>query len=280
MFEGENQMKKNMILTVAIIVIGCMNLYPVADEIRQECRNLVGMYWDIVDYKYSEQVDQEKLFEMMHEFNAKLKDITVRTASSTAAEDNAGLKSFSEFYLECPPELRPVFDRVVNGIIESSRNFEPLKDTGRMVKEYFPGYGYSDPDYTYRRGKEISSEFLYARWLDEERTYSEEKEFELTVELKLVAELKLKFPDLEVIKEFGVEIGGHLIMCAKVKIKTNKTLTVKTKKKIGQYKKWFELLKAKKTFWSAPVWENCGQTYVHFEEPTGEEVVTAVKDVN
>lgn len=270
-------MKK--ILTVCLLVLMSVNVFSNVIDVKHECQELVGQYWNIVDYKYSDDINEEKLCEMMDSFNNRIQIVTLKVAHDCEEVENSSLSRFSEFYQDCPVEVRPVFDRVVKGIIECARNLEPQKDTGRLLREYFPGFGYSDPDFQYRKGKETSSEFLYARWVDEEKTFSQEKEFELTVELKLVAELKLKFPNIKVLKEFGVEIGGNFVMCAKVRIKTSKTLTVKTKKKIGQYKRWFELLKAKKTFWSTPVWSFCGKTYVHFAEPTGEEVATEVKDI-
>jgi len=244
---------------------------------------LIDTYWKILDSRYqflSSRLERSEnndfinnYIDMMENYN---KDVIA--FSEILIKDSDNLKNFSTFYTACPDEAKPALDGVVKNIIESKKAGNIKFDTNLFTKEYFPGYGYSEPGFVYRRGRELDNEFLYARWEDEEKTFSQNKVYEFTVELKLVAELKIKFPDIEVLKEFGVEIGGNFVMCAKVKFETNKTLTVKTKRKYGEYKKWFELLRAKKTVWSDPVWELTGKTYQHFTEPTGEEVATSIKN--
>ncbi len=276
-------MRKLFVLLTVLLLSGVMVSGVYAKEIDQKCWDLVRLYWDCAEFQYKYIIDadvedaiSEKYLVMIRSFDDKLNILSEGIISDSLSEDMK-IREFSEFYSQCPIELRPVFDRVVENIMIHTKVAKPSKNTGRMIREYFPGFGYSEPGYKYRKGNELSSEFLYARWEDEERTYTEEKEIELTVELKLVAELKLKFPDLKIIKEFGVEIGETLVYCAKIRIKNTKTLAFHTKKKYGHYKKWFEIFKAKKTWFSTPVWEKCGQTYVNFVEPTGEEVATSIK---
>lgn len=249
--------------------------------VEESCWELARLYWQCSESRYVAEDAAEgdsgvEYCGLVESFNGKLDALSERLTGD-CTEENPELKEFSRFYRQCPEELKPVFDRIVKNVMIRSRVEGTSMASEKTLREYFPGYGYSEPGYKYRKGNEISSEFLYARWEDEDRTYSQDKEFELTVELKLVAELKLKFPDLEIIKEFGVEIGETLVYCAKVKIKTTTSLTFHTKKKYGHYKKWFELFKAEKTWFSDPVWEKCGTTYVNFVEPTGEEVASSLQ---
>lgn len=242
---------------------------------------LVDTYWKILDCRdqfISNRLNREESGEFVNNYMDLIEEYnkTANDYTEILLKNAENFNSFSEYYSSCPLEAKPAFDKVIKNVLESKKAANLDFDTLAFTKEYFPGYGYSEPGYIYRRGRELDNEFLYARWEDEEKTFAQNKVYEFTVELKLVAELKIKFPELEVLKEFGVEIGGNFVMCAKVKFETNKTFSVKTKKKYGEYKKWFELLRAKKTMWSEPQWELTGKTYQHFTEPTGEEVATSI----
>ena len=278
-------MKKISLLLVVVFItlVSTCSLGAAQNIAVDYSSKLIDTYWKILDSRYqflSSRLERTEsnafinnYIDMMENYNKSVVDFT-----ELLVKDSNELKSFSEFYTSCPDEVKPALDAVVKNIIESSKVKNIKFDSALFTKEYFPGYGYSEPGFIYRRGRELDSEFLYARWEDEEKTFSQNKIYEFTVELKLVAELKIKFPNLKVLKEFGVDIGGNFVMCAKVKFETNKTLTVRTKRKFGEYKKWFELLRAKKTVWSNPVWELTGKTYQHFTEATGEEVATSIKD--
>ncbi|MCK5683541.1 hypothetical protein KAJ27_05450 [bacterium] len=278
-------MKKISLLLVVVFItlVSTCSLGAAQNVAVDYSSKLIDTYWKILDSRYqflSSRLERTEsndfintYIDMMESYNENVVDFT-----TLLIKDSNTFKNFSEFYSACPDEAKPALDAVVKNILESKKAGNIKFDTALFTKEYFPGYGYSEPGFIYRRGRELDSEFLYARWEDEEKTFSQNKIYEFTVELKLVAELKIQFPNLKVLKEFGIDIGGNFVMCAKVKFETNKTLTVRTKRRFGEYKKWFELLIAKKTVWSDPEWELTGKTYQHFTEPTGEEVATSIKN--
>ena len=260
--------------------------YNTFKEMKKACR-LINFYWEILEYRYQfidGTIDAEtspelveKYLGLIEEYNDLVKNMSLKLGSEDYKVSSI-FQNFSEFYQTCPEESRPALDTVVSNILVKFNYSNPaLGTTDNFIRQYFPGYGYTDPEYWYRKGREVDREFLYARWQEEEKTYMQSKLFELTVELKLVAGLTQKYPNLEVIGKFPVNIGGHIVICAKVKFETKEGITIKTKKKIGEFKLWFELLKAKKTIWSDPKWEPAGKTYEFFEEPTGEEVTTGVR---
>lgn len=260
--------------------------YNTFKEIRKAC-TLIHYYWEILEYRYrfiDGTIDPEtspeiveKYLQLMEDYNKLVDNMSVKLGNENFKTSDI-FRNFSDFYQVCPEEARPALNTVVSNILVKFNFSNPSPTTtDEFIREYFPGYGYTDPNYWYRKGREVDREFLYARWQEEEKTHTESKVFELTVELKLVAGLQQKYPNLEVVGKFPVNIGGSIVICAKVKFETKESITITTKKKIGEFKMWFELLRAKKTFWADPKWETTGKTYEFFEEPTGEEVTTGVR---
>lgn len=251
---------------------------------------LISHYWQIVDYRYKFEAGEignnkrgieesefvEAYLKVLDKYNWVVKRATKRLVKKFNIEDPVFI-SFSEFYKSQPAFLKEALDPVVKGLVANYQQLSPTSDTKTFLREYFPGYGYGDPKYKYRKGKEVDREFLYARWLEESRTISQSKVVELVVEVSLVAGLQEKYPDARVIgKAFPINIGGKIVMAVKVTWNNSTQITTRTKKKIGHYKIWFELWRAKKT-WGSAEWELTGKTYELLEEATGEEVTVSMK---
>jgi len=148
-------------------------------------------------------------------------------------------------------------------------------------REYFPGYGYTEPGYKYRKGREVAREFKGNSWQWEEQTIQSTFQVELTVTLDILAMLKNWLTGgiiskLEVGQQYETNVNGTPMLVRKVSFSVVKTLTTKTNRKFEVNKVWFELMRAKSSGFSTGPWEVVGKTYEILSEPTGEEVTTEI----
>ena len=148
--------------------------------------------------------------------------------------------------------------------------------------EYFPGYGYGEPGYKYRKGRELSREEKGFRWQDEEQVIHVDVDVELVISLDLLPRFREMIPagrirDFQVGEPFTAMIDGQPLLAVKVKFTASSMLRTVTRRKYEVNRVWFELLRAQGGIWNQGPWETCGQTYVVIQEPTGEYVTTSVR---
>lgn len=143
--------------------------------------------------------------------------------------------------------------------------------------EYFPGYGYAEPGYKYRKGRELEAIHLNAYWQDEEKMIETAKHFKGVIDIKVGAGLRDSgnvTNYVELSPPFKLDVGGHFIMAVEASFDTTEKLTTVARKKYATTKVWFELFRHK-TFGSE--WELCGKTFEMQELFTNEEVIAQVK---
>ena len=180
---------------------------------------------------------------------------------------------FSDYYKTLDDTGKQNLELVVQGIIGQIFFQEDDGDFKLQSQEYFPGYGYAKPGYTYRRGEELDREFLYAYWKDEVIDEITSMEKELTIEIKLLAQLKLAIPELIEGTKADVNIDGVIHEVINIKIRKETKIHTKQKRKLGVEKAWFKLYEAKKKWWGDLEWKYAGKTYQHDTTPTGEQVI-------
>ncbi len=180
---------------------------------------------------------------------------------------------FSDYYKTLDDTGKQNLELVVQGIISQIFLQEERSDFKLQSQQYFPGYGYAKPGYTYRRGEELNREFLYAYWKDEVIDEITSMEKELTIEIKLLAQLKLAIPELIEGTKADVNIDGTIHEVVNIKIKKETKIHTKQKRKLGVEKAWFKLYEAKKKWWGDLDWKYVGKTYQHDTAATGEQVI-------
>ncbi|HNX76138.1 MAG TPA: hypothetical protein PLM07_02795 [Candidatus Rifleibacterium sp.] len=155
--------------------------------------------------------------------------------------------------------------------------------TEEKFREYFPGYGYSEPGFKYRKGRELDREEKGVTWVLEEQSITTTWNVSLTVNIDIVKILTGMvtggaIKDLRVSEPFHMNVGGQPMLVANVSFQRIKAIVTKTNRKFEVNKVWFELLRSKSSSWSnSAVWEACGKTYEILQEPTGESVVTGIE---
>ncbi|HNW36963.1 MAG TPA: hypothetical protein PKM25_18635, partial [Candidatus Ozemobacteraceae bacterium] len=204
---------------------------------------------------------------------------------ATFDEDSDTLEALSDIYKSLDPAARTAFYAVLGVLKADIVQDVHSKITPEQFREYFPGYGYTEPGYKYRKGREVERENKGVTWQSEEHSIQTNFQAELTISLDILDILKGMatggvIKNLKILDQFETNVNGQPLICAKVSFQVIKTITTRTNRKFDVNKIWFELLRAKSSGWSNGPWEVCGKTYQIINEPTGEEVVTGVQQKN
>ncbi len=295
-------MKRYLIAATAICLI--FSFFSTAFAINHDedltifetriANEMIIKYWQALDILYVIEGKAEPCNDLVCEYKKLVSQIeslsdelSGHIVSKMNKKNMGPLKNFSNFY-KCKQsyERQPLYsvcDPVIKKVKEDilAGNKLALYSTAEEFEaEYFPGYGYADPGFEFRRGKEIETQFLHAYWQEEEKIIEMAQKFEGTIDLKLAAELRVN-PRISGYKEIGepfrIDIGGHIVVVIKVSFSSSTKLTTRSKKKYAATKVWFELLKRKKSIISSTPWEVCGKTYQMHDFYTNEEVISEVK---
>ncbi len=262
-----------------------------AADFRDEAFGLVQDSWKVTDLLLSatEKNDETSLQgynAAADEFQRKSLELGTKVLSALENGDREPLEALSAVYRDLDPVGRQALYPALSPLMTA--NVQELRSpvSNRELREYFPGYGYTESGYKYRKGLEVEREFKGTTWQDEEQTINTTVSVELVINIDLLDILKGlagsgAIKNLKVGKPFEMEHGGGApLLCVKVSFQSVKTITTKTNRKFDVNKIWFELLRAKSGFWSNGPWEPCGKTYVIAHEPTGEHVVTQIGVLN
>ncbi|MBF0406731.1 MAG: hypothetical protein HQM10_05235 [Candidatus Riflebacteria bacterium] len=253
-----------------------------------EFSKAAGSFWALNDLLLKSECADQKV-STQSKYEAELKnynDSIDRLSKKLLASWNSNdgfLADFSNFYKSLPVEARkafyPAIEPLRNEIILNS--FENSAEMNRL-REYFPGYGYSEPGYKYRKGREIEREAKGTTWQDEEQTVSSNMNINLTVTLDVLNILNhwLKLgniANLVVHKQFQTTYNGAPMFVFNVSFSLMKTMVTKRKRKYEVNKIWFELHKSKTAWGTDGEWELCGKTYEIIQDPTGDEFVSQIE---
>ncbi|HOY65452.1 MAG TPA: hypothetical protein PLP29_01110 [Candidatus Ozemobacteraceae bacterium] len=258
-------------------------------DLQTKCFQLVRQHWLAADLlmAYVNEPTEANLetYNKSLEIQKKQSVELAKFIQATFDESIESLEVMSEIYKSLDPAARMAFNAVLGVIKSDIVQDVHSKITPEQFREYFPGYGYTEPGYKYRKGREVERENKGVTWQSEEHSIQTNFQAELTISLDLLDILKGMaaggvIKDLKVHDQFEGHMNGQPILCAKVSFQVIKTVTTRTNRKFDVNKIWFELLRAKSSGWSTGPWEACGKTYEILNEPTGEEVVTGIQQKN
>jgi hypothetical protein len=256
-------------------------------DFQIETFTLLREYWNVQeaynDYVMNENHQTESEWLEAIDAHAKRSSEMGRDVLSSIKKNKYGkLELLSEIYKSLPVEARPAYYMVLGFMkVEIIHSYKQHLSE-EQFKAYFPGYGYTEPGYKYRKGREVAREEKGVTWQEEEVSISTNWNVSLTVSLDVLNILKGMLSsgvikNLKVSKEFTMEVGGQPMICFNVSFQRTKSIKTKTTRRFEVNKIWFELLKAKSSMWSDSEWEVCGKTYEIVHEPTGESVVTSLQ---
>lgn len=267
-------MKKLIVLSLMISMISVAGFCsPVSESVCETLRN----GWAI-SQAMNDNVDDATL----NDLSIKYKDSVDALIDLVSKDQN--IIEFANIYAEKDLYNKGLLNPVIDEIKDNEEIMSLIRD-----KEYgadttpFPGYGYPEPGYNYRKGKELSRDFLSAFWRDEERLLETNQENELTIELKFLADFTNGIKnegkgEVKSMENVNIKVNGELKQAVKIKYSIKKALRVRCKVRFQKTKVWFELFKQKKAPWYAPwqnnAWEICGKTYNIVEEATTDVVAS------
>mgnify|MGYP003331274047 CR=1 FL=1 len=207
------------------------------------------------------------------------KEQSLQLAEKLVQEDE--WKSFSKLYQEMDSAGKQNFHYVVQGILARLSQAMGQGDVDHFLQaqEYFPGYGYAKPGYSYRKGEEVNREALYTYWRDEEIDEKTSESREMNIDVKLVQKIKIAIPELIEGVKFDIDIDGQMHKVVKVKFNKEVTIRTKQKRQVQVERVWFKLYEAKKKWWGEPEWNLVGKTFQHDSALTGEAVITEAEVV-
>lgn len=138
---------------------------------------------------------------------------------------------------------------------------------------YFPGYGYAEPGYAYRKGLELAREPRGSTWVSEDKTI----QASASAELEISASLLPHFRELERTGAIRNLVVHRARVGLRITFEASQNLVIKTRRRFEVSKIWFELKRAKgDAWWTTGPWEVVGRTYEIVDEPTGDVELTEV----
>lgn len=193
------------------------------------------------------------------------------------------VRLLSDVYKNMPPAARvslyPALRCLRAGAVHSDR----ARLSKGAFDKYFPGYGYAEPGFAYRKGREVSREAKGSTWVTEDRTIKAAASVELVVNISLLPHFQAleaagTIKNLQVSDPFERARAGSSRSSVKITFQASQDLVIKTHRRFEVSKIWFELLRAKgDAWWTTGPWEVCGKTYEILDEPTGDADVTDVR---
>lgn len=235
--------------------------------------SIVEQYWKFqgVSHPLEDQICSEEHAEAFDRYQELVEDF-VKSVAIDSYGESTGIDLFRELYSELPDLSRPAMNAVGKRLNEKILLANIHGARIRMIE-----FADQKTEYIYRLGRELERELLSADWVIERRTYFKNVKITLVVDSELVKPLKLLYPAIFLINLGSWLINGEVLFCFKTTFTTQHKLFFRTVKRIARNKVWFEVLRAKKTWFTEPKWEPYGKTYQIIEEPTGEELAREMK---
>jgi len=255
-------------------------------KLQAQVFSVVHQFWTVNELFYQVSLNHTPALEEQY---LQASDLYEKQSLDMGKQLLNGLESRSRELLEVLSEIYKSFDPISRMALYPSIGYlrvallqehrAPLTD--QEFKEYFPGYGYGEPGFKYRKGRELEREPKGSTWQQEEQSITTTWNVELVVTLDILNILagmatSGAIKDLQVGPQQTMEVNGQPMIVVKVTFTRVKAITTKTNRKFEVNKIWFELLRAKVSGWSTGPWETCGKTYEIINEPTGEDVVIGI----
>jgi hypothetical protein len=264
-------------------------------EIVMEAYKVINKYWAVIECKYrfeecpfnsdNAQDIEKEYIKSARELQLLSQNLSIKIINSLEKNDKKSLSDIVSVYLSYKKALRTplydVADRILNWMVKtelekyagSENDYNALELRKQLEQEFFPGYGYADPGYLYRKGLELERQLLQTFWKTEKEIIEANSYMELVIKAELLSNLQSQVSFLKILKLFDIEIDGKIVAAAKVSFQLKKTLVTQARIKYEKNKVWVELYKASKDFWLTPKWTLAGKTYILLDEPTGQEVI-------
>ncbi|PLX18416.1 MAG: hypothetical protein C0601_05195 [Candidatus Muiribacterium halophilum] len=300
-------MKKILILSLILITVSVFTfaeeaLSPKQNEIQLKLHSLAYDYWefqtDIARYNYS--IDDSSLpeyeikTENMHQETSEFVDYVLYFYENN---DREAIEYFFNEY----EKLDDVSKRFIyNEVISQLKEYEAAsgKNTTNSIEvattragEYLPGYGYTDPDYLYKLGRELRSEHVQDFWKKEARTFESSSKHKIYVKASVAAEWANSgsaggnIEGFEITGSTNYNVNGEVENYVEVEITLKETVETFAVIMYEKRKVFFEVYKAKLGFflWISNgfdfVWDLDGECFLYKEFPAATDEIIEAEDL-
>jgi len=259
---------------VAFMLVALMVVSPAFSNgasMQNQVGQMISTYWQANDALYNK--DMKAYLDKNDQMREQADAITAQIIKGLKKNDNTLFNEYVRIYNE---EKTPENLSVLNLVADQVKEYAHTRDLTPGTN--FPGYGYADPSYVYRRGEELPNpEVLSVYWKRIEKTYAKGSKFHINMEVGMTA----NFGKDASVKEVGkttMNIGGNAKEVVELEVTVNETVKTQCTVKYQKKKVWYKLYHAKKSFWGSIglgsyTWNICGKTYVIMDEESGLPVI-------
>jgi len=300
-------MRKILILSMLMIVLSVFTfaedvLSNEKNEIQIKLHSLAQQYWefqkDIAPMNYeidnSMMSEYQELRDSMDEKTHDFVDFMLYYYEKNDVEA-------IEFFLDEYERLDDVSKRFVyNEVISQLKEYEAVQSkispnsidvVTTRANQYLPGYGYTDPDYLYKLGRELSSEHVQNFWKKEKRTFENSTRHKIYVKASVAAEWGNSgntggnIEGFEITGSANYDVNGEVEEYVEVEVTLKETVETFAVMMYEKRKVFFEVYKAKLGFflWISNgfdfVWELDGRCFLYKEFPAATDQIIEAEDL-
>ncbi|MDD5091200.1 MAG: hypothetical protein PHQ23_09805 [Candidatus Wallbacteria bacterium] len=238
--------------------------YPLASKVVE----LAQKFWTVHNQLWSGEISEDEYNHQIEAVYAEARALVKEIVDAYNAGDKTMMADFSRFYgspdIQKHPDLKNAINQLmVDELVEFLKNKDLTSDT------YFPGYGYADVGFVYKKVEEVKQEVLNTFWRKIEKEHQKNEKYRtyLEVGVNMGAGFEVKF----LTSPFQMKIDGVFKYVREVEITVMENIKTVETVKFQNMKVWFNLYRAKAGFFggASGSWELVGQTYELREEPTG-----------
>ncbi|PLX18415.1 MAG: hypothetical protein C0601_05190 [Candidatus Muiribacterium halophilum] len=286
-----------VLFTLTIFTFSSEEIKPLSDtpDMQLLLHDLVYKYWkanEAMAKYYYHPGDMEKVKEIGELYDA-VDDTLDYLVSLYGEERYSPLSEFLNEYDKLDSNSKKfIYDEVLTPLKEYERNTksaQPLVST--REQQYIPGYGYTDPDYLYKLGREIKSEHVQDFWKKEKRTFESSKKHKIYVKASVAAQWTNSgsaggnIEGFDITGSTNYNVNGQVEDYVEVEITLKETVETYAVIMYEKRKVFFELFKAKKSFWNWLgngmdfKWVRDGECFLYKEFPAKTDQIIEAQDL-
>jgi len=287
-----------ILLSLSVFVFSDEEVKPLSSEpdMQLVLHNLLSKYWKanevIAKYYYhpGELENVSEIEELYKEIDSTKKYLLGLYGEERYSPISAFLDEYEK--LDATSK-RFIYDEILVPLKEyeaNTKSVHPVVST--RAQQYIPGYGYTDPDYLYKLGREIKSEHVQNFWKKEKRTFESSKKHKIYVKASVAAEWANSgsaggnVEGFDITGSTNYDVNGEVEEFVEVEITLKETVETFAVIMYEKRKVFFELYRANKSFWSWLgngmdfKWEKAGECFLYKEFPASTDQIIEAQDLD
>jgi len=265
---------------ILMVLITASN-FAFAGNLSDRVNQMVNTYWQANEALFK---GEPKLYLQKNDEVKKIADSIANDITNALKNNDDSL--FNEYVTIYNQLKSPELLEVLNLVADQIKEYKGIVYRDLTPDTNFPGYGYAEPGYVYRRGEELKREVLSVYWKRLQKVYEKNTSFRVQLELNAALQLAASGAVVQKIgKPINININGNIKTVVECQVTVKNATTVNETVKYQRTKVWFRLYRAEKSFWNSIglgsyEWQAVGKTYQIFDEESGLPVVELPNQTN